>query len=108
MDFDLNQHEQLFKELTFHSIQKIKENKKNEKIRLEIEKTDFEMDDSEYKNTRIREKKQNLNKDFQAGKRLPKKYRFLLPKKFFGKPLEELDEFYKCEYVIEKFKFNNF
>ncbi|RMZ93884.1 sodium channel para isoform X6 [Brachionus plicatilis] len=100
MDLHFNQDDQFFKEFTFSSIQKIKENMKNERIRLEIEKNDIEMDDSDCKNDRSREKTRHPDKDFQADEKLPRKYRFLFPKNIFGKPLEELDEFYKCEYVF--------
>ena len=102
MDLDLSQINKFFNELAPSSLKKIKNNIENERARLEIERYDLDLDDSLPKSKLKQSKKTKLkfpDKEFLAGRKLPRKYRFLLPRKLFGNPIEELDDFYKCEYV---------
>lgn len=95
----------VFKELTINSISSIREKIANEKARIEIEKAGEDLDENP--NTKKSKKQKNAaksspkvpDKDFELGQKLSRKYQQLFPKELFGKPIEEVDEFYKCEYV---------
>lgn len=100
MDFSTTKDGKFFKKFTNDSLKKIKQNIDKERIRLEIEKNDIEMNSSDYIIRKSRTKINCLDKEFEVGKKLPKKYRFLFSKDDFGQPLEDLDEYYKNEYVI--------
>jgi hypothetical protein len=106
--------EQHFRKLTAKSIEEIDERIRVERTRLEIEKTDagFELSDAakqhSHKKTASGKHKPNgknavkkkvPDKDFEAGSKLPSKYKKLFPKELFGVPIEELDDFYKTDYV---------
>jgi hypothetical protein len=110
----------VFKKLTLESINNIKENILNEKTRLEIEKSEAAINkNSEEETSNHVSKAKNVkslsvkegsnastpfiltpNKDFEAGKILPKKYRNQFPQALAGRPIEEVDEFYKTDYVL--------
>lgn len=101
MNLSSNHDDKFFKKFTFDSWKKIKQNIDRERIRVEIEKNDIEMNGSDYVKSKNRPEKPCFDKELQVGKKLPKKYRFLFPKNNFGQPLEDLDEYYKYEYVIK-------
>lgn len=97
-----------FKEFTVESVQRIRERIVNENTRIEIEKADadFEENKPARGQTSIKNVKKNLkfaDKDFEVGKKLSRKYKHLYPKNLFGRPIEEVDDFYKREYVTSLF-----
>jgi hypothetical protein len=74
----------------------------NEKAKLEIEKFEAEQETA----TKSSKDKSSVsvqckapNKDFEAGKFLPKKYFNKFPLSLAGVPIEEVDDFYKTDYV---------
>ena len=115
----------VFKKLTLESINNIRENILNEKARLEIENNEESNDEKEKSNNTVSQTSNNLkqrknvkslnvnigersiasiaskapNKDFEAGKILPKKYKNQFPQSLAGCPIEEVDEYYKTDYV---------
>lgn len=106
----------IFKQLTLESISRIHERIVNEKARLEIEKNEAEMEQTNLKPKGQQPKKaakkkeetvvvRKPDKDFEAGKTLTHKYSQLFPSELSGIPLEEVDEYYKSEYVIFLKKF---
>ncbi|CAF0790610.1 unnamed protein product [Brachionus calyciflorus] len=99
-ELNFSQIDQIFNRFSLNSLQKIKANIENERTRKEIEQNDLDWEDSIPKIRSLNSKLNLPNKEFVAGQNLPKKYRFLFPKELFGKPIEEMDDFYKCDYVI--------
>lgn len=107
-----NQHKAIyFNKFTPESMSKIRESILNEKLRLEIEKTDADFDNVTSKLKKTKKKgldrtskeianKTCPNKDFETGKKLPNKYKQLIGTKLFGTPIEEVDTYYKNDYVI--------
>ena len=114
-----------FKKLTPESIKAIDNRIYNEITRIEIEKTyaEYEGFDEQQQTPQQQQQPQNLKsdtvrkdgqinkknelkvkkvpeKDYEAGQKLSLKYKKLFPKKLFGTPIEEIDDFYKTEYVI--------
>ncbi len=117
----------VFKKLTLESINSIRENILNEKTRLEIENNEDSNDEKEKSNNNntnigsqisyTQKQRKNVksinvgersiasiiskapNKDFEAGKILPKKYKNQFPLSLAGCPIEEVDEYYKTDYV---------
>jgi hypothetical protein len=119
----------VFKKLTPESINNIRENILNEKTRLEIEKNEASNNEKEKSNnntiagsqisdTHQKQRKyvkslnvntgdrsiastasKGPNKDFEAGKILPKKYKNQFPQSLAGCPIEEVDDYYKTDYV---------
>jgi len=91
------------------SIKNIKERVFNEKTRIEIEKIDASIEDLNKKSKNILKLKQNKNKelrvnrnpdkDFETGSTLPKIYHNLIHSDLYGVPIEEIDDFYKNDYV---------
>lgn len=98
-----------FKEFTIESMKAIKERILNEKQCLEIESDDMVNDPTALKKPRKKHKKvkkveKKANSDFETGKLLPEKFKNLLSTKLFGIPIEEIDEYYQNDYVIQKRK----
>lgn len=100
-----------FKEFTRESMSNIRERILNEKLRFEIEQEELNanLDNLSLKKRKLAIKKlktdrENLrakpNKDFVIGKQLPLRYKYLFPTKLFGTPIEEIDEFYRNDYVL--------
>ena len=101
-------------EFSHDSIKNIKERIFNEKTRIDIEKIDASLEDLNKKSKnllKIRKKKKKevkvvrySDKDFETGSKLPKIYHHLMHSDLYGVPIEEIDDFYKNDYV----KFNEF
>jgi hypothetical protein len=106
----------IFRELTAGSIEAIEQRIADERMRKEIEQTDADMEFSDtrlanlhhYSNhkrkggradTKNATKKKVPDKDLVAGGKIPSKYKKLFPKQLFGRPVEEIDDFYKTDYV---------
>ncbi len=121
---------EMFKKLTPQSLKEIKERKQNERIRIEIEKTEAliemmrvqQLSEERHKLSnenpvKLRKQKEkqlkqhqetlkNIElkkeipiKDFATGSKLPKAYADCFPSDLSGIPLEEIDDYYKSEYV---------
>ncbi len=112
----------VFTEFTEQSLSKINEQIVNEKTGIEIEKLVenvavattkvtadvFQVNPIEANNNR--KKKNNVakeidptsvpNKDFEVGKELSKRLQSKFPPELYGRPIEDVDPFYKNDYVI--------
>ena len=93
----------VFKRLTLDSINNIKENILNERTKLELQKYDKE-EKEDIKNYGLKSRSLSTvskapNKDLEAGKILPRKYLNNFPLVLAGVPVEELDDYYKADYV---------
>ncbi len=99
----------VFKKLSKQSIRNIHERVLNEKSRLEIERVEKEIANQNVpKNKRSKSKRGKANekevlvepnKDFFVGNTLPHRYHNLFPDELHGYPIEEVDPFWKNEYV---------
>ena len=70
------------------------------KNRAEINNKKKQLRDSIKKHKSKSTKVASPNKDFAAGKTLPKKLQECFPENLVGKPIEEIDDFYKSHYVL--------
>lgn len=92
-----------FKQFSPESIRDINERIINENIRKEIERTDADYELSDSTRGKRPDKAQltesKPNKELEVGKSLPKQHKKHFPKSLFGRPIEEIDDFYKAQYV---------
>lgn len=93
-----------FKKFTRESIKAINDRILNEKMQQEIE-TDESIKEVSRKKYFEKEKSitclnREANKDLDIGKKLPRGLKNLFPRSLFGIPIEEIDEFYKNDYIF--------
>jgi len=103
-----------FNPFTTHSLSNIKERILNEKTQREFEQSTTELNHLDVnekhffrnffkpkQSVRLQSTNQENvpNPNFEAGKKLPKKHISSFPSDFHGIPLEEVDDFYKNDYV---------
>ncbi len=98
----------VFKKLSKQSIRNIHERILNEKSRLQIERAEKEIaSQNEPKSKRSKSIKgknekeilNEPNKDFLVGNTLPHRYHHLFSDELHGCPIEEVDPFWKNDYV---------
>ena len=98
----------VFKKLTNQSIRNIHERILNEKSRLDIERAEKEIasqnepQSKRSKSFKSKAKKEMLrepNKDFLIGNTLPHRYHQIFPDNLYGCPIEEVDPYWKNDYV---------
>ena len=98
----------VFKKLSKQSIRNIHERILNEKSRLEIERVEKEIatqnepKSKRSKSIKGKNEKEVLNepnKDFLVGNTLPHRYHHLFPEELHGCVIEEVDPFWKNDYV---------
>jgi hypothetical protein len=100
-----------FNPFTAHSLSNIKERILNNKAQRELEQSTTELNHLDlnknnyfknfFKSKQIARLKLDdvPNTNFEAGKKLSQKYIPSFPAEFHGIPLEEVDDFYKSDYV---------
>jgi hypothetical protein len=110
----------LFKPFTQNTISRIKELRENETVRLDAEEAIDELEEEEktkkrggldvfkqriFKTKKKRKLQNNINpsKEFLTGNSLQNNLKNSFPPELIGKPIEEIDEFYKYEYVSQLF-----
>jgi voltage-gated sodium channel type II alpha len=97
---------QLFKKLTPKSISKINERLDNIRLQKALENDCLNPTLSNFKfkkNKNLISNQKNVikpSKDFETGNKLSKKYKRTFPPKLTGLPLEEIDDYFKNDYVF--------
>jgi hypothetical protein len=105
----------LFKPFTPNTINRIKEIRENEKVRLDAQEAIDELEEEEkikksglaglkqriFKTKKKRKLQNDIkpSKEFFTGNSLQNNLKNSFPPELIGKPIEEIDEFYKYEYV---------
>lgn len=89
-----------FEEFKRESIKAIEERMLNEKLRLEIEAAEeSEAEAASSPRKKHKPVKKRPNKELAVGEKLPRKLKIWFRPDLFGKPIEEIDDFYKDHYV---------
>lgn len=93
----------VFREFTPESLHRIERYRQEEAERLASDRLQRQIireDDSEgYSSTKIFSKIQQPNKELAVGQTLPRNLQTKFPAELIGKPIEEIDWYYRTQYV---------